>query len=46
MKGWIETRTATDGSKRNDACWRISGTKKKSKRFRKRKVADLTARRR
>ncbi len=39
MKGWVETRTAADGTKRYDACFWI-GSKKKSKTFRKRKAAD------
>jgi integrase len=39
MNGWIETRTASDGTKRYDACWRV-GPKKRSKTFRKRKAAD------
>lgn len=40
MKGWIETRTASDGSKRYDACHWIATGKKKSKTFRRRKDAD------
>lgn len=40
MKGWIETREAADGTARYDACWRISGTKKKSKTFTKKKAAE------
>jgi|SRR5215831_2355057 len=39
MKGWIVTRTAKDGSKRYDACWRVAG-RIKSKTFTKRKKAD------
>jgi integrase len=39
MKGWIETRHATDG-KRYDACWRVGPTKK-SKTFTRRKDADV-----
>ena len=35
MKGWVETRTAADGTKRYDACFWV-GSKKKSKTFRKR----------
>jgi Phage integrase, N-terminal SAM-like domain len=38
MKGWVETRQATDG-KRYDACWRVGRTKK-SKTFTRRKDAD------
>lgn len=39
MKGWIETRTAPNGSKRYDARWWI-GTKKKTRTFTRRKDAD------
>jgi hypothetical protein len=39
MKGWVETRTAADGSRRYDACFWI-GSKKKSKTFRTWKAAD------
>ena len=39
MKGWVETRTAADGSKRYDACGR-NGTTKKSKTFPKKKAAE------
>ena len=40
MKGWIETRTAADGSRRYDACHWIGTNKKKSKTFTKRKAAE------
>src|SRR2546426_5440669 len=39
MKGWIITRTASDGTKRYDAAWRV-GHKIKTKTFTKRKAAD------
>src|SRR5437867_761657 len=39
VKGWVITRTASDGTPRYDACWWI-GAKKKSKTFRKKKSAD------
>lgn len=39
MNGWIETRTAADGTKRYDARWWI-GTKKKTKTFPKKKAAE------
>src|SRR5262249_19635299 len=44
MKGWIVARTASDGSKRYDAAWRV-GRKIKTKTFTKRKAAErhLTA---
>jgi hypothetical protein len=28
MKGFVVTRTAKDGSKRHDACWRVNGKQK------------------
>lgn len=40
MKGWIETRSATDGSKRYDACYWIATGKKKSKTFPKKRAAE------
>jgi integrase len=39
MQGWIVTRTAADGTKRYDACWRVNG-KIKSKTFTKKKAAS------
>jgi integrase len=40
MKGWIEARTAADGTKRYDACYWIGSNKKKSKTFTKKKAAE------
>src|SRR5262245_4803468 len=39
MKGWITTRTTTDG-KRYDACWRVAPGKIKGKTFHQRKAAE------
>jgi hypothetical protein len=39
MTGFILTRESTDGSKRDDACWRVNG-KQKSKTFTRRKQAE------
>src|SRR5262245_60417951 len=40
MKGWVVTRTAADGTKRYDACYRVGPRKIKTKTFTKRKAAD------
>jgi integrase len=40
MKGWVITRVAKDGSKRDDACWRTDAKKIKTQTFRRRKDAD------
>jgi len=39
MKGWIISRTTSDGTKRYDAAWRV-GRKIKTKTFTKRRAAD------
>ena len=40
MKGWVVTRTASDGTRRYDARWRIGSGRIKGKTFRRRKSAD------